>query len=353
MKHLLQLTSIASLLITSLALTSCNNSNTGTTQAPKESSIDTTLQNKVDTFLHSKMTEVNAISGQAIVMEVNTGQIKAIVGTSIPHKSALVKTANILAALETGKVQLSDAFNTNGGVYHTQDTTLRDHNWHRGGYGVLTIKETLSYSSQIGVYRTLEHAFDDSQTYFNTIDSLGYGQPDNIEGLDHLTAARRYTTHTNQWRDLISFCIGDNQAISPIQTLTFHNAIANGGCMVKPSLYKDEPEILATQMASPSNIDSIQSAMRYAITNGLGRRASTDLVAVAGIFGGSIISEMEDTTDSKENTELLLQFCGYFPAEAPKYSIIVCMTKKGFPASSGAMCGPVFKDIVEYMHPRY
>mgnify|MGYP005610975487 CR=1 FL=1 len=87
----------------------------------KQSTIDTTLQTKVDSVLRNKMTEIDAISGQAIVMEVQTGEIKAIVGEGISQESDLIRTASLLAALETDKVKLSDTVDVGEGVYKVHD----------------------------------------------------------------------------------------------------------------------------------------------------------------------------------------------------------------------------------------
>ena len=121
-------------------ITSCQN---------KQSTIDTTLQTKVDSILQNKMSEIGAISGQAIVMEVRTGEIKAMVGNGISQESGLIRTASLLAALETSKVKLSDTIDVGEGVYMVHDKELLDHNWHRGGYGKLTTLQGLMVNSHI------------------------------------------------------------------------------------------------------------------------------------------------------------------------------------------------------------
>ena len=109
----------------------------------KQSTIDTTLQTKVNSILQNKMSEINAISGQAIVMEVQTGEIKAMVGNDVSQESGLIRTASLLAALETGKVKLSDTVDVGEGVYMVDDRPLLDHNWHRGGYGLIDGLKTI------------------------------------------------------------------------------------------------------------------------------------------------------------------------------------------------------------------
>lgn len=318
----------------------------------KESTIDTTLQSKVDSILQNKMSEIGAISGQAIVMEVQTGEIKTMVGNGISQESGLIRTASLLAALETGKVKLSDTVDVGEGVYEIHNRELLDHNWHRGGYGKLTTLQGLMVNSHIANYKNIERAFEEEQAYFDMLNKMGYGQPENIEGLDSLKAVHFVTPKDSGWSNtsLAWFCIGYNQQISPIQMLTFYNAIANEGKMVKPTLYKGETEVINPQIASKANIDSLQMALVKVVTEGLGKPAQSDKVQVAGVSGGSQISTEEDNSEGRVNTIYSVEYCGYFPADAPKYTIIVSMNKKGLPASGNLMAGGVFKEIVDYMN---
>ncbi len=315
----------------------------------KQSTIDTTLQTKVDSILQNKMSEIGAISGQAIVMEVQTGEIKAMVGNANSQESGLIRTASLLAVLETGKVKLSDTVDVGDGVYKVHHRKLLDHNWHRGGYGKLTTLQGLMVNSHIANYKNIEGAFTEEQAYFDMLDKMNYGQPKNIEGLDDLKAAHFITPNDSGWNNtsLAWFCIGYNQQISPIQMLTFYNAIANDGKMVKPTLYKGETEVINPQIASKANIDSLQMALVKVVTEGLGKPAQSEKVQVAGVSGGGQLSTEEDNSEGKVNTIYSVEFCGYFPADEPKYSIIVSMNKIGLPASGNLMAGSVFKDIVE------
>ena len=318
----------------------------------KQSTIDTTLQVKVDSILQNKMSEIDAISGQAMVMEVQTGEIKAMVGNGISQESGLIRTASLLAALETGKVKLSDTVDVGEGVYEIHNRELLDHNWHRGGYGKLTTLQGLMVNSHIANYKNIERAFEEEQAYFDMLDKMNYGQPDNIEGLDSLKAAYFVTPNDSGWSNtsLAWFCIGYNQRISPIQMLTFYNAIANEGKMVKPTLYKGETEVINPQIASKANIDSLQMALVKVVTEGLGKPAQSEKVQVAGVSGGGQLSPEEDNSEGRVNTIYSVEYCGYFPADNPKYSIIVSMNKVGLPASGNLMAGSVFKEIVDYMN---
>ena len=320
------------------------------------STIDSTLQVKVTSILENKLSELNALSGQTIIMEVQTGHIKAMVGLestdsanyqpcenfSQAYESALIHPISILAALETGKVKLADTVDVGNGSYSIQDRELKDHNWHRSGYGEISIKQGLASSSNIAVYKTMEKAFgNNAQAYFNLLNNMSYGKPDSIAGIANLKPAYFVTPKDSGWSDTAFawFCIGYNQTITPIQMLTFYNAIANSGKMVQPQLYKDSTTVINPQIVSQANIDSLKQALEYVVTDGLGQPTKSDKIQIAGETG----------TVQLENGNYIVEFCGYFPANAPQYSIIVSIHKDGLPASGGLMAGDVFKQITEYI----
>ena len=313
------------------------------------STIDSTLQVNATSILEEKLSEINAQSGQVIVMEVQSGQIKALVGLtrkdstnyqscenfSVWQSTGLMHPISLLAALETGKVKLSDKVDTGNGIYQVHGRELKDHNWHRGGYGELTVQEGLAVSSNIATYKTMEKAFGDNpQTFFDLLANMSYGKPDSINGIVSLQPYK-ITEKNITWN-----CIGYEQLISPIQVLTFYNAIANNGKMIQPQLYKDSVVVINPQIASRASIDSLKKALVFNVTDGLGQPAKSDMITVAGQQGTIVVS-----TDNG-NTVYSVEFCGYFPANNPKYSIIVSINKTGLPASGGLMAGDVFKKII-------
>ena len=321
------------------------------------SNLDNALQVKATSILENKLIELNALSGQAIIMEIQTGHIKAMVGLdrkdsadyqpcknfSQAHESALIQPISILAALESGKVTLSDKVDVGNGIYSIQDRELKDHNWHRGGYGEISIKQGLASSSNIAVYKTMEKAFgNNAQAYFNLLNNMSYGKPDSIAGIANLKPAYFVTPKDSGWSDTAFawFCIGYNQTITPIQMLTFYNAIANSGKMVQPQLYKDSTTVINPQIVSQANIDSLKQALEYVVTDGLGQPTKSDKIQIAGETG----------TVQLENGNYIVEFCGYFPANAPQYSIIVSIHKEGLPASGGLMAGDVFRQMVDYIN---
>ena len=338
-----------------ITMIACNSTKQKDTQT--STTIDSTLQVKATSILENKLIELNALSGQAIIMEVQTGHIKAMVGLerkdsanyqpcenfSQAHESALIQPISILAALETGKVKLANTVDVGDGIYICKGDTIKDHNWHRGGYDEISIKQGLASSSNIAVYKTMEKAFgDDAQAYFSLLNNMSYGKPDSIAGIANLKPAYFVTPKDSGWSDTAFawFCIGYNQTITPIQMLTFYNAIANSGKMVQPQLYKDSTTVINPQIASQANIDSLKQALEYVVADGLGQPAKSDNVQVAGETG----------TVQLEDGSYIVEFCGYFPADAPQYSAIVSIYKKELPASDGLMAGDVFRQIVDYMN---
>ena len=326
------------------------------------STIDSILQVNVTSLLENKLSELDALSGQAIVMEVQSGQIKALVGLtkkdstnyqscenfSVWQSTGLMHPISLLVALETGKVKLSDKVDTGNGIYQIHGRELKDHNWHRGGYGELTVQEGLAASSNIAIYKTMEKAFaNNPQSYFDLLANMSYGKPDSITGIANLKPAHFVTPKDNNWAksDFAWSSIGYNQQILPIQILTFYNAIANNGKMIQPQLYKDSVVVINPQIASRASIDSLKLALAFNITDGLGQPAKSDKVLVAGMQGTSSLSTNEDSTKDMYAVE----FCGYFPTDNPKYSIIVSINKAGLPASGELMAGDVFKKIVDYI----
>ena len=324
------------------------------------STIDSTLQTNATAILGSKLSEINAQSGQVIVMEVQTGQIKALVGLtrkdstnyqpcenfSVWQSTGLMHPISLLAALETGKVKLSDKVDTGNGIYQVHGRELKDHNWHRGGYGELTVQEGLAASSNIAIYKTMEKAFaNNPKSYFDLLANMSYGKPDSITGIANLKPAHFVTPKDNNWTKtaFVWSRIGYNQHVSPIQILTFYNAIANNGKMIQPQLYKDSVVVINPQIASRASIDSLKKALVFNITDGLGQHAKSDKVLVAGMQGTSSLSTNEDSTKGMYAVE----FCGYFPTDNPKYSIIVSINKTGLPASGELMAGDAFRQFVD------
>ena len=324
------------------------------------------LQTAVDTILLAEMEMLDMLQGQAIVMEVQTGEILAMVGLERnfegkyqPCKNfayqqelgSLMKTASLLALFERG-IDSSYVVHTGTGVWPVEDGyEMKDHNWRRGGYGDVNLARALEVSSNIGISAAVWNYYKGHESdFFDDLNQMSFGQPDHIEGIDGLKPTIYSSPKDKDWKnyDIWWSAIGYNRKITPIQMLAFYNAIANDGKMVKPTLKTGEIEIINPQIASKDNIKKMQVILEHVVSQGLGRKAGTPILRVAGKTGTSQVGEYYFGEESYVN-EYQLAFCGYFPADAPKYSIIVSLNKLGLPASGGGMAGVVFHYIVKWM----
>ncbi len=334
-----------------------------------ESTIDTCLQMTTDSLLRSKMEEINAMSGQAIVMEVSTGEICALVGLqrrfdgefescrNFGHQqeSGLMRSVSALALLDTEKIKPDSRIETGSGVYLFGDRVIKDHNWHRGGYGILNFDEVILFASNIGISRFVENIYGrNPQAFFDKLNDMSLGQPDSIDGMPELKPMLYTSPQDSCWTyaKLGFHAIGYERLIAPIQILTFYNAIANDGRMMKPMLYHGDSIVINPQIAKLKHIREMQAILRSAITEGLGMKAETKMTEVSGCTGTSQVASGRSEDLNYDDNEYCVQFCGYFPAQRPQYSIIVSLNKIGLPASAGGMAGPVFRQIVEYMVER-
>jgi cell division protein FtsI (penicillin-binding protein 3) len=282
-------------------------------------------------------------------------------GTFLPCKNfayqqdlgSLMKTASLLTLFENG-IDSSYVVHTGTGVWPVEDGyEMKDHNWRRGGYGDVNLARALEVSSNIGISVAVNKAFgNNNQAFFDLLDKMSFGQPDNIEGIDGLNPTSYSSPRDKDWANwkLWWSAIGYERKIAPIQMLTFYNAIANNGKMVKPTLKTGEIEIINPQIAGKANIDSMQMVLEHVVSQGLGKKAGTPILRVAGKTSTSQVGEYDYYNEvGTPLANYQLAFCGYFPADAPRYSIIVSMNKLGLPASGGGMAGVVFHNIVEWM----
>lgn len=275
-------------------LISCNSKNGKIKQV---STIDSTLQVRVDSILQNKLSELDATIGRVTVMETQTGEIKASVGSdSILQESGLVRTVSLLAALETKAVKLSDTIDVADGVLAIGKDTLLDHNWHRGGYGKITVKQGFGLASNIANYKIVKKVFENEQAFSEALAKYGYQVKDT---------------------SLVHNPLGYGILTTPLQNLTFFNSIAKSKTAIK-------------------------EALEYSVSDGLAKPAQSDKVKVAGTTG----------TIQLPNGEYAVEFCGYFPADNPKYSVIVTINKTELPVSGGLMAGSVFRQIVDIMNER-
>lgn len=302
------------------------------------------LQRQVNSILSHNIKGLNAINGQVIIMDCKSGEIKAMVNLmntksgikpairQLSEPTALMRTVSLLAVLEQGKVNLNDSIDTKAGMLDINGYLLEDYNWRRGGNGKTSVQQGFLLSSNIATYLAVKQAFGkEYDRFYKAITNMGYGLPQN--------SFKAILPSPYNDISLAKFVNGKNQQISPLQILTFYNAIANNGKMVKPTFHKRDTTIIKEQLASKENIAIIQQLFVQKVKDGLVHQAHSDKVSIAGEQGAVAAK------GNRDNTVYCLQFCDYYPSDNPQYSIIVSLNKKGLPARGG-MAGEIAKQIV-------
>ena len=344
--------------------------------------IDVSMQDLAERALIDELKEVNGNVGVAIVMEVATGDVKAIVNmdkcedgeyrevknhavSDLLEPGSVFKTASIMTILDDGLVDTTYTVETGGGVWNMYGRDMKDHNWRRGGYGTLTLPWTVKYSSNVGVSRIIDlHYHKNPEKFVEGIYRLGLATDFHIPIAGYSPAKIRMP-HKNShgqydnWNAtaLPWMSIGYETQVPPISTLTFYNAIANGGKMMKPRfvkqiikngevVYNNPPQVIKEHIAKESTIKEITRILTEVVSEGLGKKAGSDKFLVAGKTGTAQMSKGA-LGYKAGGTNYLLSFAGFFPADKPRYSCIVCIQKTGLPASGGGMSGVVFHHIAE------
>ena len=279
---------------------------------------DEALEAFVSTILQEAMTERNCTKGMVYVVETATGAIKAQVSLSSKGKqfvpcedtyheeqSVMMTGPTYLALLSTGKISSVDVIDTEFGIYKD----VKDHNWCRGGYGQLTLEQALGYRSQVAFTKAKERVYGNQTTLLdNTISEYLAGMPDKAMGM-----------------------------------LTFYNAVANGGRMVKLQAEGDDVVVLNEQMAEPAHIATLQKGLEHAVKRGLFRKAGRSYTSVAAC----------GRTFYTNGNNRRMELCGYFPADNPMYTIMVILEKYGVPASAGSMCGNIMANTIDVLVDSY
>ncbi len=351
--------------------------------------LDVNIQDLAEHAIVNKLKEIGGELGVAIVMETKTGDIKALVNmtrltdsngeyyyreiknnavSDLVEPGSVFKTASILAALDDGVIDTTRQYNvdTGGGVYQMHGRPMRDHNWRRGGYGVLTVPEVLYVSSNIGVSRLIDKAYHNNpERFVEKIHSLGLGIDFNLpfpgaqkHAIVRMPKKGRDGRYVN-WSEtaLPWMSIGYETQIPPIFTVAFYNAIANNGRFMQPRFVKEvqkdgqvvkeyPPVCLKEKICGDDALRKIQAILEGVVSKGLGKRAGSKSFRVAGKTGTAQVAD-ENGSYKSGRVRYWLSFCGYFPYENPEYTCIVCLKKTGVPASGGLMCGSVFHEISE------
>ena len=350
--------------------------------------IDVSMQDLAERALVEELKKDNASMGVAILMEVKTGDVKAIVNMTkcedgeyreiVNHAisyrcepGSVFKTASFLVALDDGVVDTSYVIHTGNGIMNMHGSNMKDHNWYKGGYGDINVARTLEVSSNIGVSYVIDRFYHDHpEKYVKGLYRVGINEDLKLPIVGYLPPKIRMpnTKTTNKaeyWRKttLPWMSIGYETQIAPINTVTFYNAIANDGKMLRPRfvkqimrdgevVYETQPEVIKQQIAKPQAIKTMQTVLEHVVSQGLGKKAGSRSFKVAGKTGTAQVSQGGAGYKAGQMW-YWLSFVGFFPADAPRYTCIVCLKKPGLPASGGGMAGAVFHQISEGVMAQY
>ncbi len=347
-----------------------------------QTTINVQMQDIAEKAVEEELKLINGDVGVAIVMEVATGDVKAIVNlekcgdgqyrerrnhavSDLLEPGSVFKTASVMVALDDGLVDTAHRVNTGNGQMMMHGAQMNDHNRASGGYGTISLGRALQVSSNIGISKVIDECYKSNpERYVDGLYRIGIAEDLQVP-ITGSTPPRirkpQKNSHGNytNWSltTLPWMSIGYETQVPPISTLTFYNAIANNGKMMKPRfvtrvlregqvIAEYPPVVLRHQICKPSTLAQIQDLLCKVVTNGTGKKAKSESFLVAGKTGTAQISKGRGGYKSGV-MHYLVSFVGYFPADAPRYSCIVCLQKAGLPASGGTMSGWVFHNISE------
>jgi len=342
--------------------------------------IDINIQDLAERALLKELIADSADHGCVVVMEVKSGHIKAIanlkriqdnqyeerynyaVGESTEPGSTF-KLASFLVALEGGKIDLDTPVETGKGKVKYSGRTMSDS--HRGGYGTITAQQVFEKSSNVGTSKIIYDAYHQKpQEFIDGLYKLGIQYP---LGLQISGEGKPYIKDTKDtlWSRLSLpwMSIGYEVAMTPIQILTLYNAIANNGVMIKPLFVKEirrngeviqvfRPEIANHSICSGATLKKVKSMMQGVVDSGTAMNIKSPVYSIAGKTGTAQVAQNNRGYGQTANkVQYKGSFVGFFPADNPKYSMIVVINNPGKSTYYGAfVAGPVFKEIADQLY---
>ena len=339
--------------------------------------IDVNIQDIAERALMRTMITNEALEGTCIVMEVATGKIKAIANlgrtpngtyfetdnfalrTSEPGST--IKLVTLLAALEDKHVTINDNIIINGGRWTLNGRTIVDDHH---GPEVTTIKNAFTQSSNVAMSKlAYQYYTADPKKYYKHLSNLHLTTKTGIELNEEFKPMVKNPNKAKYWhpQTLASWGFGYEIMLSPLQLLMVYNAVANNGKLMKPYLVneirsygtiikKNDPIVLNNAIASVATIKQLQECLAAVCTEGTGKNAfATALYKASGKTG---TAKVNDGKYKYRDGVHQSAFAGYFPAEAPKYSIIVVVKNKQHAANyyGGTVAAPVFREIADHLY---
>lgn len=342
--------------------------------------LDVNYQDVAETALNECLITYKAEYGCAVLMEVSTGEILAMANLGLAddgnyyeiknyaineclEPGSTFKVPSIMAALEDGCVKPTDTIQTFGGKFTLHNQPITDA--HTGGFGLLTVQQVVEKSSNIGMARIIDKCYGSNPEHFlERLYGMGINKPLNLEiegGQDpriKTPASKTWSSATVAWMGF-----GYEVELTPLQILTFYNAIANNGTMVKPRLVKClkshsqivksyKTEVLKSSICSRETLAIVKSMLEGAVTDGTAKNLKNDLYPIAGKTGTAVISQgAKGYKNESGRKDYRASFVGYYPADNPRYSCIVVVSRPTGPSYYGAIVsGSVFKAISDKVY---
>lgn len=343
------------------------------------STIDINIQDIAHHALLKQLDLYKADHGTVIVMEVKTGEVKAIsnLGQTTDGKyyerlnyaigeshepGSTFKLMNLVAALEDKVVDTSSVIDTEKGSWKLYNHRIKDTK--RGGHGKISVAKAFEVSSNIAFAKIIHNGYKDNpEKYVNRLMSMGVhkelGLPVKGEGIPVL----RYPGDKG-WSglSLAQMAYGYEVSMTPLQTLSFYNAIANDGELVKPRLIKEvkewnksikkfDKEVLNPAICSQETVKMVQQILKDVVEkkDGTGQGMYSKNFSMAGKTG---TTQTNYVSKDKDKYEYISSFAGYFPADNPIYSCIVVIHKpdKSVGYYGADVSGPVFKSVAQKVY---
>ncbi|MEM9894774.1 MAG: penicillin-binding protein [Bacteroidota bacterium] len=341
-----------------------------------ETTINVNLQDVTESALLTELEKHQADYGVAVVMEVKTGEIKAIsnlsrnkhghyferynyaVGSQGSREpGSTFKLASMIALLEETNVSLSDSVDTGDGKLEFFDKTMRDHK--PGGFGKLSIQEVFEKSSNVGIAKLISHHFGTNpERFIDYLKEMNLDQPLNFqmvgEGKPYI---KNPSDSTWSGVSLPWISHGYELKMTPLQMLTLYNAVANEGKMVKPKIVRSikqadriverfDTEVLNKRICSKETLRKVKKMMEGVVERGTASNIDHSHYKIAGKTGTA-----KKVKNGRYVKEYYTSFAGYFPAESPKYSCIVVIDNpKGYQIYGSDVSAPVFKEIADKIY---
>lgn len=336
------------------------------------STIDVNMQDMAQRALEKQLLQSNADEGCVILMEVKTGEIRAIANFTRDKEGvyrekfnyaiaqgadpgSTFKLASYLAALDDGYIDTSSMVDIGNGTYKVPSHTIRDS--HAPKKSLITVKEGFQESSNVAITKLINtHYGRQPHKFVKKLHSWGLHQPLGLQIPGEGTPWVK-TPDSRSWSklSLVQMAYGYELKLTPLQTLTLYNAVANDGRMVAPLFVKEiqhlgntvekfEARVINKQIASKDAIKKMQAMMEGVMTQGTGKRLRSPLYNAAGKTG---TAQMADGSRGYGARRYQSSFAGYFPAENPKYSMIVVIRNPRNGYYGGSVAGPVFKELAD------